>query len=81
MKLMCRLFGHEPSLSRVQRDPQTFEEYTVCRRCGVPLVHDAQSWKECEKEALISIIADAKYRRNGESLANMEVIRTISVND
>jgi predicted amidophosphoribosyltransferase len=50
MKLMCRLFGHEPSLSRVQRDPQTFEEYTVCKRCGVPLVHQAQSWKECEKE-------------------------------
>lgn len=46
MRFLCRIFGHVPSHSNVQRDPQTFKEYTVCKRCAAPLVQDGESWRE-----------------------------------
>lgn len=50
MRFLCRIFGHVPSRSHVQRNPQNFKEYSVCERCGVPLVQDGETWRERTSE-------------------------------
>jgi hypothetical protein len=44
-RLMCRFLGHDVSRTRIQRDAQTFEEFSVCKRCGSRLKRDAGAWK------------------------------------
>ena len=46
MQLMCRIWGHNPSMSRLKRDPETFAEFTQCKRCGAALAREKASWKE-----------------------------------
>jgi hypothetical protein len=45
MGLMCKLFGHVPSKSRLRRDPETFVERTECRRCDCELVQRGGKWR------------------------------------
>lgn len=50
VSILCRLVGHQPSHSRVQRDPKTLGEYSVCKRCGAALVHPpGEGWQEHKK--------------------------------
>ena len=45
MSVKCRIFGHEPSRSRTQLDPFTFEPHSFCRRCGAKIERDGGHWK------------------------------------
>jgi hypothetical protein len=48
MSILCRTFGHKVSRSRLCRDPFTFAEHSMCKRCGADLVRGGpgQRWQE-----------------------------------
>jgi hypothetical protein len=51
MNLVCKSFGHDPSNGRLRRDPATFTELTVCRRCRIELTRKAGKWSENRDDA------------------------------
>ena len=45
MSVLCYAFGHDASRHKLQRDPFTFVEHSRCRRCGIPLIREADKWQ------------------------------------
>jgi hypothetical protein len=64
LKLLCRMFGHQPNRHRVWFDELDYR--SRCKRCDTEMVRDLHGWREFDPEA------DADPRRRARRQVESE---------